>query len=121
MDLKLLAVLALIGQVYGHGFMYFPWNWSDKNQIDPEEVGMKGSKWENDYNIPQNHCNANSGVPCHSAMFKGRSTDWFTNYTWIPGEPTHWAWKPTPWAAPGTAPIHGEGCGANGGNPYPQG
>ena len=28
--------------------------------------------------------------------------------------------KPTknhPWAAPGTAPIYGEGCGVNGGNP----
>ena len=22
-----------------------------------------------------------------------------------------------PWASPGSAPIHGEGCGANGGNP----
>ena len=23
-----------------------------------------------------------------------------------------------PWLAPGTAPVWGEGCGANGGNPY---
>ena len=24
----------------------------------------------------------------------------------------------SPWSAPGTAPTFGEGCGANGGNPY---
>ena len=26
-----------------------------------------------------------------------------------------------PWAAPGTAPVYGEGCGVNGGNPFPNG
>jgi len=26
-------------------------------------------------------------------------------------------WRYNPWAQPGTAPVYGEGCGANGGNP----
>lgn len=107
-------------QVSGHGFMYYPWNWSDKNQIDPES-GMQGSQWGNDYVIPDDHCTSSSGVPCHSAMYTGRSTDWFTNYTWISMSSSLPWWKRTPWQSPGSAPIHGQGCGANGGNPYPMG
>ena len=54
--------------------------------------------------------------------------EWYTNYTFIPGEPTlpddmwdeftpHPNNPQKPWYAPGTAPTWGEGCGANGGNP----
>ena len=54
---------------------------------------------------------------------------WFTNYTFIVGEPTlpeemldKWVTprqsKNKPWTAPGTAPITGNGCGVNGGNQY---
>ena len=60
------------------------------------------------------------------------STDWFTNHTFIPGEPTipddmydansaaaieYKKRQKHPWSSPGTAPTFGEGCGANGGNP----
>ena len=52
----------------------------------------------------------------------------FTNNTFIPGNPTlepedmydNWTKgkkKTGPFSAPGSAPIFGEGCGVNGGNP----
>ena len=58
----------------------------------------------------------------------------YTNYTYIPGEPTlpdemydtdcsacksieETKERKHPWNAPGTAPTYGNGCGANGGNP----
>ncbi len=103
--------------------MYYPYNWSDKSKLHFFNGQIpKNGQWGNNYKVPDDHCTYKSGVPCHSAMFTGRGTDWFTNYTWIPGVASHlpW-WKKTPSQAPGVAPIHGNGCGANGGNPYPQG
>ena len=61
--------------------------------------------------------------------FELKIAEWFTNNTQIPGEPTlpdemydNWLTRnkkreKNPWAAPGTAPLYGEGCGLNGGNP----
>ena len=34
------------------------------------------------------------------------------NWVTVEGEKRY-----NPWAQPGTAPVHGEGCGLNGGNP----
>ena len=95
--------------------MYYPWNWMDQKQVDPEQTGMKGSQWKANYNVPSSHCNANSGVPCHSAMFHGRSVDFLTNDTWISTDQSIKWWKRTPARKPGFAPVYGEGCGANGG------
>ena len=67
-------------------------------------------------------------------LIKGCMTYVFTNYTFIPGEPTlpdemydeecgncrpmeDVKKKRHPWASPGSAPVFGEGCGVNGGNP----
>jgi len=70
---------------------------------------------------------------CSNHMWKGGPNDWFTNKAKIPGEPTlprdmyddkysdkeveRIKTKKTPWNSPGSAPIEGEGCGVNGGNP----
>ena len=57
--------------------------------------------------------------------------EYYTNFTYIPGEATlpdemydEWSHPDdnprilsNPWASPGTAPIWDKGCGANGGNP----
>ena len=61
-------------------------------------------------------------------LIKGKKTDWFTNYTKI-STPTlpdelydEFHFRPkkkfNPWGSPGSAPIFGEGCGVNGGNPH---
>ncbi len=98
--------------------MFYPWNWSDQKRVDPVTKGMQGAKYYNDYIIPDDHCDENSGVPCSPVMYQGRDTDWFTNYTWIPdADESAPFFERTPYFAPGTAPIWGEGCGANGGNP----
>ena len=80
---------------------------------------------------------------CHGAVADGKITigeqAFSTNFTFAPGqEPTipeemFDAWLPewrrktwfgsdgfllNPWNAPGSAPLYGNGCGANGGNPY---
>ena len=69
---------------------------------------------------------------CSNSMVRGAAKDWFTNRTFIPGEPTiaddmydapssaalqRIKLSKTPWNSPGTAPTFGEGCGASGGNP----
>jgi len=72
------------------------------------------------------------GDRCSGSSVRGSAKDWFTNHTFIPGEPTipddmydaensarldALKRKKHPWTSPGTAPTFGEGCGANGGNP----
>ena len=96
--------------------MYYPWNWMDLDQQDPEVLGAFELGWKANYDIPSNACNDNSGVKCNSNAFKGGIYDYFTNDTWISNMP----WIPkalrTPANKPGKAPIYGEGCGVNGGN-----
>ena len=58
-------------------------------------------------------------------LIKGKRNDWFTNYTQVTTptlpEEMYDDVKPmkkfNPWGSPGSAPIFGEGCGVNGGNP----
>ena len=106
------------------GFMYYPWTLHDRSQLPPDQ-GLKDLKVGLKYPLPEVYCDGSQGVQCSTAISKkGWSTDWFTNYTFITTEPTQTV-KPQfishPWAAPGTAFTVGEGCGANGGNPYPLG
>ena len=74
------------------------------------------------------HCSGCSKIAC--------ANDFYTNYTFIPGEPTlpddmyycgpdcsesqleKSKAEKHPWTSPGSAPVFGEGCGVNGGNPY---
>ena len=102
-----------IKQVFHLGFMFYPWNWMDQKQVDPE-TGMKGSKWKANYNIPSLHCDANSGVPCYPKFLHGHSMDFLTNDTRISWK-NNPRWKRTPARKPGFAQVYGEGCGANGG------
>ena len=105
--------------------MYYPWTWHDRSQKPPEE-GLKGSKFGLHYPLPEVYCDGTQGLKCSiGALKNGLATDWFTNYTFITTEPTqpvgNKKQRTYPWAAPGTALTYGEGCGLNGGNPYPQG
>ena len=119
--------------LYHLGFMYFPWSWNDRKQIDPHD-GLMGGKFGFEYAQPNVTCDPSTGAQCSSsALSNGWTTDWFTNFTFIPATGLSMSedmydpypqWtvvegdkRYNPWAQPGTAPVYGGGCGANGGNP----
>ena len=125
--------------------MYYPPPWHDvgSRRIDNSDLGpnlvdtnilenvKRGYRGIN-YPAPTSACRGRK-PKCSAARFMGGANDWFTNYTFIPGEPTlprdmydNWSSdrqvarikrKRTPWNSPGSAPTFGEGCGSNGGNP----
>ena len=83
------------------------------------------------YPQPDEVCQGDRCSNC--AEKEGCKFDYFTNHTFIPGEPTlpdemydanneaqieDAKASGHPWSSPGTAPVFGEGCGANGGNPF---
>jgi len=125
-----LLVLIYLNEALGHGFMHFPTTWNSKNEITPTN-GLKGAGFGFKYPEPDVVC---TGARCsNSALKKGWATDWFANFTFIPGTGISMSeemYSPgrvsvkidgqrryNPWAQPGTAPVYGEGCGLNGGNP----
>jgi len=129
-----LLVLIYLNEALGHGFMYYPTTWVSQNEIIPTN-GLKGAQMGfPGYPLPDEVCEGEIGTECSSSAFNWSwPTDWFTNYTRIPGDGLtmsdemygtgsegtplpNWARK-NPWVQPGTAPVHGEGCGVNGGNP----
>jgi len=126
--------------------MYYPPPWHDVGSasLDDSNFGPKLSIWLGNIkrgylgiNYPQPETTCRGRKPkCSKASIKGGPNDWFTNYTFISGEPSlprnmydlH-TWSPNkrieklkrtrhPWTSPGSAPTFGEGCGANGGNPF---
>lgn len=131
----LFTFTSIIHMNLGHGHMYYPLPWHASNDCGPEKIP---SECEYDLMVPlpeKNRCmesiNPNDDFDmCQSKNDLSKGDGWFRNFTCIPGEPT----LPTkmygkfklsnssecgnhPWLAPGTAPVWGEGCGANGGNP----
>jgi len=132
-EASLLVFLHLNGAL-GHGFMYYPTTWVSNGEINPTN-GLINAQFGFKYPLPDEVCEGELKVDCSiSAFERGWTTDWFTNYTHIPGEGEtmpdqmygigsdtgspvpKWAAK-NPWTQPGTAPILGDGCGINGGNP----
>ena len=105
------------------GGMYYPYVWSAKNTPSFKESPSKFKFL--DVPIPQDHCQEESSP--YGCRFKIGLAEWYTNDTKIPGEPSlsddmydQWSSKisrKNPWGAPGSAPVYGEGCGVNGGNP----
>jgi len=131
---NLLGLLYLNGAL-GHGFMYYPTTWLSKSEIIPIN-GLKNALFGTKYPLPDEICKGQiwpDGECSSSAFVKGWTTDWFTNDTRIPGEgesmppqmygvgsggfPLPYWMAKNPWTQPGTAPMFGEGCGVNGGNP----
>jgi len=112
--MKTLFILASCLAVYvsGHANIVWPYTWFDKGG----NTGMR----------PAAQCNA-------GYEYGTGACSWFTNYTFISGEPTlpeemrSWTdiviggyhvdyTKKNPWRAPGSAPIYSP-CGVAGGNP----
>merc|ERR1712241_1049789 len=127
-----LLVLIYLNEVLGHGFMYFPTTWNSRNEIKPCN-GLKGAHFGFKHELSDDACDPSTGAPCSSsALDRGWTTEWFTNFTFAAGEPSmseemysdkrvsikyEGEERYNPWSQPGTAPIYGQGCGANGGNP----
>merc|ERR1711934_193823 len=132
-----IVVLASLSQTNGHGGMFYPMPWWNKLGDGLILNEYPDSNWDlsfegRDLEVPNNLCDDSTPGGCSKCLTKSCWSYWFTNQTYIPGEPTlpddmydvtdeaelqkvkegkH------PWTSPGTAPTFGNGCGANGGNP----
>jgi len=132
--ITLLVGALAIHHASGHGQMYNPTPWqatSDCSSPNPTECHY-------DLKIPTNctgfcHTNADQSLNIGPDAF---NTNWtFTPYLEPTLEPAHmfddWLdegrWRTwlgegvfalNPWNSPGSAPVFGNGCGVNGGNPY---
>ena len=94
--------------------MYYPSTWNHLTETYPELGPKQGD--------PELHIPIGDG-----GAFKGGLTEWWTNHTFnsnptLPAEfwdqeNVKWRRYSHPWGSPGSAPVWGEGCGANGGNP----
>jgi len=130
-----LLVLIYLNEALGHGFMYFPTTWNSRNEIKPCN-GLKGAHFgykHEPLHQEDDVCDSSTGIQCsHSALSGGWTTEWFTNFTFSAGQPSmseemyyngrvstkiDGEEQYNPWSQPGTAPVYGEGCGLNGGNP----
>ena len=70
------------------GFMYFPTTWNSRNEIKPCN-GLKGAHFGFKHELSNEACDPSTGGPCSSsALDRGWTTEWFTNFTFATGEPT---------------------------------
>ena len=118
MDFMGFLVIQMVSLVAGHGNMVIPFTWHDTEQLGME-VGAKnpGCVIEE---LPD-HDEDNNWPTIHGR--KVCQQYWFTNHTYIMGEPTlpedmigPGGHETYPWYSPGTAPVFSP-CGTYGGNP----
>jgi len=126
--LTVLLIACLVHQTLGHGGSYYPYTWNARNQPD-RDSDSKDFKHNGQVPLPDERC---KGPKCCI----GIPGNWlyFTNYTrrgtpepQLPvnmydegGYSSGWGKKNSersPWSAPGSAKVFGQGCGAHGGNP----
>ena len=111
--------------------MFYPTSWNEREEMNPD-LGPNSGKHGLKYSLPDVYCDGSQGLACATAAINGGMPQaWFTNYTFVdypgtlPDDMFDGEGKGMknvhPWASPGSAFTHGEGCGANGGNPYPYG
>ena len=115
-------VLSLL--IFTSGGMWYPYTWHASTTPSLSK-GPKKFKFKA-MPFPEETCEEDAPNPI-GCKFELRIAEWFTNNTHIPGEPTlpeemydqwmHRRNRKNPWEAPGTAPVFGDGCGVNGGNP----
>jgi len=120
--ISILFCFFLVQEALGHGAMYYPNPWWETNDCLP---GMSPETCKFDLEPPKTGCEGR----CRRSM---GLTSFFTNYTVVEKRtlPKNFLDDFTrskspagkhPWNSPGAAPIFGNGCGANGGNPLPRG
>jgi len=144
----LFGLLCLFEKAFGHGAMYYPNPWWATSACSAENGPYgAGCTYINEVPTEEPRCTGKGDHWRSSGCsFTGGLTAWFTNYTAVPERTIstdeinetrdksqmmiEWtdgvmvardgpATKSLhPWNSPGSAPVHGGGCGANGGNPY---
>jgi len=136
-----LLVLAVLSQANGHGYMAYPVPWHNSlgygltlGQLpDPAwSMDFDGVDYPPDY-LPEEKCEGGKPPCMENWMYESGVNEAFTNYTFIPGEPTlpdnmydvrdedelqQWKDSKHPWTSPGSSPVFGNGCGASGGAPF---
>jgi len=116
--ISILFCFFLVQEALGHGAMYYPNPWWATSQCTPDE-SPESCKF--DLEPPPTDCTGR----CRKSM---GLVAFFTNYTVVeertlPKEFFDDSAKfkskagKHPWCSPGAAPIFGNGCGSNGGNP----
>jgi len=116
--ISILLYFILVQEAFGHGAMYYPNPWWATKECSPDE---NPESCGFDMNAGSFGCEGR----CRNSM---GLTAFFTNYTVVEKRtlPKEFLDADTtnkspagkhPWNSPGAAPIFGNGCGANGGNP----
>jgi len=116
--ISILFCFFLVQEALGHGAMYYPNPWWATTHCTTDE-SPESCKY--DLEPPPTDCTGR----CRSSM---SLVAFFTNYTVVEKrtiqkdflDPSSKFKSPAgkhPWCSPGAAPIFGNGCGANGGNP----
>ena len=124
--------------------MYYPTPWWATKWCDPNELPWKcfgDELWKTGEDTGCTPRPAPSPPGCVKKQWEGL-TSYFTNFTFVEkrtlddkfiDKDTDWKtpeWRNKytgipgglhPWNSPGAAKTFGNGCGANGGNPFPQG
>jgi len=137
MRVEITLLVGALGLHYARGQMYNPTPWQANSDCSSSGIFSGPGDCDFDLKVDTN-CTGN----CFAAVADGKITigeqAFSTNFTFAPGqEPTipeemFDAWLPewrrktwtgagefrlNPWNSPGSAPIYGNGCGINGGNP----
>ena len=106
--------------------MYSPSPWWATSDCHPNEEKFTACEFKLQTPRPEPRCFKNEKT--NGCNRSGGRNAWFTNFTRVPevtigeefidgglkgDEVTGY----NPWTSPGAAPVHGNGCGLNGGNP----
>ena len=116
--------------------MYYPTPWWIMKECHPDRLPWTCFNGQDGLDLGDTGCTPRPAPSPAGCVDKPWNSwySWFTNFTFveektIPDEfldtetgSTHWVTGGLhPWNSPGAAPVFGDGCGVNGGNPFPTG
>ena len=116
--------------------MYYPTPWWIMKECHPDRLPWTCFNGQDGLDLGDTGCTPRPAPSPEGCVKKPWNNwySWFTNFTFveektIPDEfldtetgSTHWVTGGLhPWNSPGAAPVFGDGCGVNGGNPFPTG
>jgi len=123
------AILLGLTGAWGHGSMYSPSPWWATSDCSPNEQKFVDCKFGLSVPKPElkeDRCFKDETT--NGCSRSGGRNAWFTNFTRVPevtidkefidgGLKGDDVTGYNPWTSPGAAPVYGNGCGLNGGNP----
>merc|ERR1712045_191493 len=123
------VILLGLSGAWGHGSMYYPSPWWASSDCEPNAQKFTSCKFG--LQVPKPEDKEDRCFKDETTNGRSRSggrNAWFTNFTRVPevtisdefidgGLKGDDVTGYNPWTSPGAAPVHGNGCGLNGGNP----